>query len=194
RSPNAFNLISPPDDTYVYEPITFVWETTDDGGQHDIHYNFWYSTEPDFTPREEITGLTESTFTLPIGTLDDLETYYWKVAASDGYEDTWSGCDIKGYWSFTVNERYRNIPKTFSLSEAYPNPSTGTAIIKFALPYACSIDLSLYDVKGRRITTLAEGRHQIGRHSITVTVLSGGVYLYKLEADEFSDVKKMVVR
>jgi len=85
-------------------------------------------------------------------------------------------------------------PTGFALHPAVPNPSDGSASIGFALPRACEVDLALYDVKGRKIATLAEGTHQPGEYSATASGLSSGVYIYELTADEFSDSKKMVVR
>lgn len=87
-----------------------------------------------------------------------------------------------------------NLPKTFALHPAAPNPSSGTASIGFALPRACEVELSLYDIKGRKIATLGDGTHQPGEYTTTVSGLSSGVYVYSITADEFSDSKKMVVR
>lgn len=85
-------------------------------------------------------------------------------------------------------------PTGFALHSAVPNPSDGSASIGFALPYACEVDLSLYDIKGRKIAALVDGTHQPGEFSTDVKGLSSGVYIYELKADEFSDMKKMVVR
>jgi hypothetical protein len=85
-------------------------------------------------------------------------------------------------------------PTGFALHPAVPNPSDGSATIGFALPYACELELALYDVKGRKIATLAEGSYQPGEYSATVDDLSSGVYIYEIKADEFNDSKKMVVK
>lgn len=87
-----------------------------------------------------------------------------------------------------------NNPTGFFLAPAVPNPSSDSASISFSLPYSCETTLELFDIKGRKIATLAEGEHQRGEYSVTVKGLSNGLYLYRLIADEYSDVKKMVVR
>jgi hypothetical protein len=56
------------------------------------------------------------------------------------------------------------------------------------------VELALYDVKGRKIATLAEGTHQPGEYSATASGLASGVYIYEMTADDFSDCQKMVVR
>ncbi len=192
-APTPFNLISPEDGDTVFEPVTLDWGDSDDGGQHTVTYDLWYSTEIDFNPHEEINNLTDSTYTFPVGVLNSLKTYYWFVVANDGYEDTHSRPDA--YWSFTGNFYGEgNLPKTFALHPAAPNPSDGSASIGFALPRTCEVTLTLYDIKGRKIATLAEGTHQPGEYSATVSGLSSGVYIYELKADEFNDTKKMVVK
>lgn len=87
-----------------------------------------------------------------------------------------------------------NNPVGFYLAPAVPNPSNGTATIAYTLPRACEVELAVFDVKGRKIATLAEGEYQPGEYSSTVNGLSSGLYLYQLTADEFRDVKKMVVK
>ncbi|MCP4228692.1 MAG: T9SS type A sorting domain-containing protein [bacterium] len=85
-------------------------------------------------------------------------------------------------------------PTGFALTHPIPNPSIGTATVSFALPRPCDINLSLYDIKGRKIATLAEGQYQPGEYPSEVSGLSSGIYLYRFVAGEFSDTKKMIVK
>ena len=193
--PDPFNLFSPSNGSTIPEPITLDWEDSQDSDP--ITYDVWYSLDETFSTYEEIPDLTDSTYTFPDGVLTQGETYYWKVRAWDGAEETWSGPD--DYWSFTVEveqgiDDEETIPTTFALHPATPNPSDGSASIGFALPRECAVDLAVYDVKGRRIKTLASGHHTPGEHTASVEGLSSGVYLYTLEAGDFAETRKMVVR
>jgi hypothetical protein len=96
--PSYFSLIDPPDGAEVGPTVTLDWEnsSSDEGN---VTYDIWYSTSTDFEPREEITDLTTSTYTFPVGILEIGVTYYWKVRAWDGFEERWCNQD---YWSFTV--------------------------------------------------------------------------------------------
>ena len=203
QAPHEFALLSPPHYSYFYILGTLDWEDSDDGGQNEMRYDLWFSTEPDFDPRQERIGLIESEYTFRAGQLVDGETYHWKVAADDGYDQTW--CTAPGgggedeYWTYHatssgIDDEDGNIPTSFALHPAVPNPSNGSASIGFALPRACEVELTLYDVKGRKVTTLTEGMHQPGEYSATASGLSSGVYIYELKADEFGDTKKMVVK
>ncbi len=100
------------------------------------------------------------------------------------------------YWDpyLDVEEETPTTPTTFSLSPAYPNPSSGSATIAFALPRSCAVNLEVFDIKGRKVTTLAEGTLAPGEYEREVSGLSSGVYLYRLTAGDFAETKKMVVR
>jgi hypothetical protein len=188
-APAAFDLLRPGDGDTVHWPIFLDWEDADDGQQ--VTYDLWYSENTDFNLHTEVVGLTESTYSL--GGLFPGKSYYWKVRASDGHAETWSGPN--DYWSFTANWfGGDNLPATFALHPAVPNPSDGSASIGFSLPRACEVELVLYDIRGRKVATLAEGTHQPGEHSATASGLSSGVYIYELTTDGFNDSKKMVVK
>ncbi|MCP4230041.1 MAG: T9SS type A sorting domain-containing protein [bacterium] len=85
-------------------------------------------------------------------------------------------------------------PVTFSLSAAYPNPSSGMARVAFTVPETATLELELYDVKGRKVDTLAEGEYAAGEYEAEVNGLSSGVYLYRLTSGNFAETKKMVVQ
>ncbi len=91
-----------------------------------------------------------------------------------------------------INKVYKD--NGFFLYPAAPNPSDGSALISFAVPYRCEVNLELFDVKGRKIENIAVGELEVGNYEKTVNGLSSGLYLYQLTAEEFSEVKKMVVK
>jgi hypothetical protein len=86
------------------------------------------------------------------------------------------------------------IPGNIKLLQNYPNPFNPATIIRFYLPrseYACLI---IYNINGREIETLVKGVVPAGLHEFH-WVPNGhacGVYLYKLMAGSFSEVKKMI--
>jgi hypothetical protein len=92
------------------------------------------------------------------------------------------------------------IPDNIELMENYPNPFNGSTIIEFRLPQQRKINLSIYDVLGRKISTLADGEMRAGIHQITFSStanngmnLTSGVYYYVLTSDEFVIAKKMLL-
>jgi hypothetical protein len=63
------------------------------------------------------------------------------------------------------------------------------------LPQAAQVKLTVFDVMGREVAVLINGMRDAGSHSVTfdATGLASGIYLYKLEASEYSSVQKMVL-
>ena len=102
-------------------------------------------------------------------------------------------CDIDLGGS-DVDDVEGDTPTVFALYPVRPNPSSGIATVSFALPEAAGVNLSIYDIKGRKVATLADEELNAGFHSRDISGLSSGVYLYELIAGEFNDMKKMVVK
>jgi hypothetical protein len=79
--------------------------------------------------------------------------------------------------------------------ENYPNPFTSATTIKFVLPYAGHVCLTVYDAVGQHVATLVDNELQPGEHRVvfnTKNVLSG-VYYYSLRAGEFTRTKRCVL-
>jgi hypothetical protein len=60
-------------------------------------------------------------------------------------------------------------PRALELSPATPNPFSGSTRIAFALPRDGQVSLTVHDVLGRRVTTLARGARPAGRHEVAWT-------------------------
>ncbi len=73
------------------------------------------------------------------------------------------------------------VPTAFALLPAYPNPFNPSATIPFTLPEAANVALTVYDVLGRRIATLADGRYEAGRHEAILdgSRLASGLYIVR---------------
>ena len=87
------------------------------------------------------------------------------------------------------------LPEAFELSQNYPNPFNPTTQIRFALPEATEVLLTVYDVMGREVARLAEGRMEAGVHRVSFggSYLPSGMYLYRLRAGAFSEVRRMLL-
>jgi len=73
----------------------------------------------------------------------------------------------------------------FALGALYPNPFNSTARIPFELAKTGDVQIEIYDLTGRHVLTLNEGRYPAGAHEVTFTAgpaMSSGVYLFSLES------------
>jgi len=85
----------------------------------------------------------------------------------------------------------------FILFQNYPNPFNPKTIISWQLPESGWQTLKIYDALGNEITTLVEGFREAGRHYVEFDAskynLSSGVYFYRLQAGNYSSIKKLVL-
>jgi hypothetical protein len=85
------------------------------------------------------------------------------------------------------------LPTTYALYQSRPNPARGSATIAFDIPEDTEVTLTVYDLSGRKVTTVVDDTLTVGTHERTVSGLAPGVYVYKLEAEDYSEARKMVV-
>ncbi|MCI0715831.1 MAG: T9SS type A sorting domain-containing protein [Chlorobi bacterium] len=94
-----------------------------------------------------------------------------------------------------INNNNNEIPNAYRLEQNYPNPFNPVTNIAFSIPKAGNVKLIVYDMLGREVAVLANGFKTAGIHSVDfdASALSSGVYLYKIEAGDFKDTKKMML-
>ncbi|MBC8186154.1 choice-of-anchor D domain-containing protein [candidate division KSB1 bacterium] len=94
-----------------------------------------------------------------------------------------------------LEEIREQLPDSYRLLQNYPNPFNSTTAINFELPKEKYVKLILYNMIGEEQKTLVQGNFGVGFHKVLLDAkeLSSGLYIYKLEAGGFVDVKKLVV-
>ncbi len=87
------------------------------------------------------------------------------------------------------------VPKTYTLAQNYPNPFNPSTNIKFGLPKSGIVKLVIFDLLGREVTTLINGFKDAGSYTVNfdASSLASGVYFYRIEANEFTQTKKMLL-
>jgi hypothetical protein len=92
------------------------------------------------------------------------------------------------------------IPKYYSLGQNYPNPFNPTTEINYAVPKTCDVSLRIYNLQGQLIRTLVNEKQDASYYSVTWNGkddsgnrVNSGVYLYKLDAESYSAIKRMVL-
>lgn len=97
-----------------------------------------------------------------------------------------------GIPKFAFNEE---TPQQIYLSQNYPNPFNPVTNINFTLPESRYTTLKVYDLLGQEVATLIDGYKDTGTYEVTWDASSqpSGVYFYKLQAGNFTTVKKMLL-
>ncbi|MBX2821034.1 MAG: T9SS type A sorting domain-containing protein [Rhodothermaceae bacterium] len=87
------------------------------------------------------------------------------------------------------------LPTQFSLQGNYPNPFSGETTIRYVLPEASDVQLSVFDILGREVKTLIQDYQVSGSYSYTFvgSGLANGVYVYVLQAGRYKAEGKMVL-
>jgi hypothetical protein len=96
------------------------------------------------------------------------------------------------------NETSGSVPSQFELRQNYPNPFNPSTVISFQLPVSGKARLAIYNIAGQLIRTLLDGSAAAGAHAVSWDgrdargqIVASGVYVYKLEAGEFVETRKM---
>jgi agmatine/peptidylarginine deiminase len=127
--------------------------------------------------------------------------YYIKARTTTGKYFSKPITAPRGHWKFHVyvdpigiSSNNHEIPQSFKLYQNYPNPFNPVTTIKYDLPFEGVVKFTVYDITGRVVYSITElkiaGTHSFLFNGIS---LSSGVYFYKIEAGQFSDVKRMVL-
>ena len=91
-------------------------------------------------------------------------------------------------------------PTTFALHPNVPNPFNPETTLRFELPHAAEVKLEIFDAIGQKVRTLVSGALQAGTHSAiwhgrsdAGVQVGNGVYFYRIEADEFTQMRRMLL-
>lgn len=122
----------------------------------------------------------------------------WK--SQEGTENarisTWLGTGADPGSVVDVKERAGNTtPGSFALGQNFPNPFNPATTIRYELPRASHVTLTLYDLLGREIAALVNGVEQPGYKSVewNAAGVASGMYLYRLKAGGFAQTRKLLV-
>ena len=129
------------------------------------------------------TTTEQKSYTYSVKNVVTEKTYYrLKQVDFDGQFEYSSTIEVKGI-----------IPKKFSMEQNYPNPFNPSTKIDFTLPIESNVKISVYNLIGQKVAEIVNAKFNAGKHSFEFNAsnLSSGIYLYKIEAGDFTSTKKM---
>jgi hypothetical protein len=208
--PEPFNLLSPEDSYSVsYDPdslatLEFVWEEAIQNRYETDTVRYWVVFTSGMV--QYTVGPMDSThYAVPIQSLADSMgfsretelTFNWLVWAQDSEEHVFAS---NAPWTFTipaldVSGRVLNLPDEYYLSANYPNPFNSLTRLSFGLPASGATEISVWDVRGRRLETLVTGSHPAGCYEAVWDArgFPTGIYLVTMRAGDFRAVRKVML-
>jgi len=94
-----------------------------------------------------------------------------------------------------------NAPTGFALAQNYPNPFNPSTVIRYAIPMEGPVALTVYDMTGRKVSTLVNENKSAGEYQVRFDIgsrkggqdVGSGIYFYRLTAGDFSKAKKLLL-
>jgi len=213
-SPEEFSVIYPTvSDTFSTHAdndslIQFIWGKSNDV---DSEVNYTLTIELEFFGNvytDFYDDISDTTISISSNSLDPLlnvtaqdeAVFTFYVQASDEeYTVSDTGEFILSREALGIDDEV-GIPDVFALHQNYPNPFNPITTLRYDLPEQATVNIIIYDMLGREIKTLVNTTQNAGFKSVIWNAtndygkpVSAGVYLYKIQAGEFVQTKKMVL-
>jgi hypothetical protein len=94
-----------------------------------------------------------------------------------------------------VSSVEEGVPGIYALSQNYPNPFNPSTTIEYALPYRSHVTLTVFNTLGQLVAMMVNGEVDAGHHTVQFdgSGLASGVYLYKMQAGNFVQTRKLLL-
>jgi hypothetical protein len=179
------------DDIYSYSDET-KWSHMTGGVNDESAFNVNVSTYTGIGPVDIATG-------------DSISFGIAALAASSIYELEYVASEIRNFWDTHFPEELGNgneetLPGVFALHQGYPNPFNPVTSIRYDIPEAANVQVSVYSLLGQKVKTLVNGAHQPGFYAVQWngtndqgSPVASGMYICRIHADRFNAVKKLIL-
>lgn len=184
------DILTPVYDEIIANPVSISWTTVN----HPTGISGY---------ELEVDGNVMSEPTAAIALDLDLGDHTIRVRAINGLQNKSSYSEAIIFTvaaSVGIQQIDNDSPAEFSLSQNYPNPFNPTTTISYSLDKDSEVEVNIFDISGKLITTLRNKYQTQGEHSITWngidasgSKVGAGVYFYQMKAGDFVGTKKMVL-
>lgn len=130
---------------------------------------------------------------------DYLHIFYLRETHCNWQNDPVCDGNVMLYYPYNIRETSLDggepSPRQFTLAPNYPNPFNAQTEIKFSLEKSSFVNLTIYDITGRKAAVLADGWYAAGSHTLNwdASGMSSGMYYYRLTTTSGSEIRKMML-
>jgi Secretion system C-terminal sorting domain len=95
----------------------------------------------------------------------------------------------------SVEGEQNGVPQQYLLSQNYPNPFNPSTTVRYGLPQRSHVTITVFNALGQQVAILQDGEQEAGYHEVRFdgSSLSSGVYLYRLQAGDFVQSRKLLL-
>ena len=96
---------------------------------------------------------------------------------------------------FLTGVSNEEIPTVFALEQNYPNPFNPSTAIRFALPSASHVTLTVFNTLGQMVRELVNEERQAGYHEVSFDAsdLTSGMYFYRMRSGDFTETRRLLL-
>ena len=96
---------------------------------------------------------------------------------------------------YAMSDENNDMPLSYSLDKAYPNPFNPVTKLDFGIPHDTEVSISIYNLQGRELISLVNGNMDAGYHSVVwnADAHASGVYFVKMIAGDYINTQKLLL-
>jgi hypothetical protein len=151
----------------------------------------------DITHSAKFTGATTKTFTFTAPSTPGTVTMAITGAGGSSSPPNWNhGISIAIIVTpISGISKIEETANSYSLAQNFPNPFNPVTKINYSIPKSSNVIINIYDILGQKVESLVNEKQNAGIYSVDFdgSKLSSGIYYYKIEAGEFTSVRKMTL-
>jgi hypothetical protein len=138
---------------------------------------------------------TELTAKVGVQAVDSIGVAFWNAGYPAGNTPAANAGVIFKHTGPTAIAQGPQVPLSFTLMQNYPNPFNPATKIAYSLPRQLKATLKVFNVLGQEVATLVNEVQTAGQHTVNFNAngLASGVYIYRLQAGEFTSSYKMLL-
>ena len=177
--------------------VTLTWDSFTDDDLSLMFYKVDRSTDSLFT-NDLVTNIAQENSFTDTELVSGVE-YYYRVASFTGFWSLYSDV-ISVVFIFMDISDSDGVPTSYYIHQNYPNPFNPVTTLRYDIPEDINVKVTIYDMIGREVNRLVSGQQSAGYKIVQWNgtnnlgeAVSAGTYLYKIQAGNFRQTKRMVL-
>lgn len=177
---------------YSDSEVILCWTTESETG------NYGFEIQKSSKRENQISSWEKIGFVKGSGNSNSQKNYLYVDKAifnSNIFQYRLKQIDLDGNYSYSESIHINIVPAKYQLYQNYPNPFNPFTTIRYQLPKESNVVLKIYDLLGAEVMQILDQNKKAGIYEVEINAsnLASGFYVYRFSADNFVEVKKMIL-